>query len=109
MDAIVRARTVRRPISGEFLGYRLEAAVPNRQGRKMRPIYDGEGGVETFIATREEVPSFKKPYLLAWSSDYDEIDRAKIDRFLEGLKFTGFRKFAFFGKVGGVPLADIAM
>jgi hypothetical protein len=109
MDAVIHAKVVRRPISGQIIGYRLEAAVPNQQGRKMKPLYNSEGGVESFIATHEAVPSFKKPYLVAQSSDYNAIDKTTINRFLDSLRFTGFRDFEFFGKVGDVPLADLAM
>jgi hypothetical protein len=52
MRATVRLKEIKRPISEETIGFRLQAAVPNSEGFK-------------------GMTSYKKPFLIVESSDYD--------------------------------------
>lgn len=56
MKAMLRLKTVKHPISESVIGFRIEAAIPNKAGK----------------AFGKEVPSFKKPYFIAQSSDHSE-------------------------------------
>lgn len=103
--ALVRVKTVRKPISDEVIGFRLEAAVPNEEGRVMRANHSG-GEVVSFYATKQPAPSFRKPYFIAQSSDFCSIDTKKIERFLDDLRWQGYREFDLIGKFEGEPLAS---
>jgi hypothetical protein len=80
--AYIKMKTVKRPISGDEIGFRLQAAVPNCQGGKFdKPDEHGRK------------VNFGKQYLVAESSDYTSISERQIDSFLEGLRFQGFTEF----------------
>lgn len=102
--AVVHVRTVRYKTSEMIIGFRLEAAVPNQEGRVMRPLGEGD-----FYATKEPTTSFKKPYFIAESSDYSYIRKQEIERFLDKLRWSGFQEFEFFGKYEGQPLANLVV
>lgn len=92
MKALIRTSTTRRPNSGEVIGVRLQACVPNNAGRKMIPTDKG------IIATKKEVPSFRKPYFILESMDYadhGQVTEAEIERFKQRLKWEGFAEFEF--------------
>lgn len=80
--AIIKKKTVKRPISGEEIGFRLQAAVPNNAGGR----FDKEDSMGRRV-------SFGKQYLVAESSDYSELDDRTLDRFLDNLRFHGFTEF----------------
>jgi hypothetical protein len=94
--ALVRVKPSRRPNSGEFIGFRLEAAVPNMQGRKMRVTEVG-GSIE-FRATKDAAPSFRGPYLIEQGSDEVEITRDRVTQFCSRLKFSGYTEFEYLGE-----------
>lgn len=104
--ALVHVKTVRKPISDEVIGFRLEAAIPNQEGRVMRAKKNG-GETVGFYATQQPTPSFRKPYFIAQSSDYTDIDPKKIERFLDELRWHGYREFELVGRFAGEPLADM--
>lgn len=95
MKALIRKSTTRRPNSGDVIGIRLQACVPNNAGRKMIPTDKG------IIATKKEVPSFRKPYFIIESMDYadeGQINDAEIGRFKQRLMWEGFSEFEFLGE-----------
>lgn len=99
MKALIRHSTTRRPHSGEVLGVRLQACVPNEAGRKMIPTKDG------VRATNKVVPSFRKPYLILESMDYANegmVTEAEIERFKQRLSWEGFTEFEFVNAKGEV-------
>lgn len=53
MKATVRLKTIKRPISEETIGFRLQAAIPNAAGFK-------------------GMTSYRRPYFIAESSDFSE-------------------------------------
>lgn len=92
--ALVRIQGKYRPVSGELIGFRLQAAIPNMAGRKM--VHTSNG----LRATSEEVPAFRKPYLIGESMDYDAIERvseADAERFAKQLRWAGYSQFEFVG------------
>lgn len=97
MKALIRLRFTRRPISQEVLGYRLQATVPNLAARKMKAIIGQDGTADSFAATKEQVPSFRKPYLIAESSDCSSIGKNEIEKFIKDLMWQGFDEWEFFG------------
>lgn len=101
--AVVHVKTVRLKTSDRIVGYRIEAAIPNLQGRVMRSLGDGD-----FFATKEVTPSFRKPYLVAESSDFGSINQKNLSKFLSDLSWQGFSKFEFIGKYDGEPLTSLA-
>ncbi|MCL2874730.1 MAG: hypothetical protein FWF12_00250 [Betaproteobacteria bacterium] len=103
--ALVRVRTTRHPISEEVIGFRLEAAIPNSDGRIMKVRHDANGKADSFYATKEEAPSFRKPFFIEESSDYSLIDERKLERFVSNLKWQGYDEFELVGKYQGEPLA----
>lgn len=103
--ALIHVKPVRKPISEEVIGFRLEAAIPNMAGRVMRARQDGDSVV--FRATKEEAPSFRKPYLIEQSSDHNAIDRRKVERFMDALRWAGYDEFELIGKYAGEPLAAL--
>jgi hypothetical protein len=90
--ALVRVTAKRRPVSGDIIGYRLQAAIPNAAGRRMVMTSGGPR------ATSEEAPSFRKPYLIEESMDYGymrAISESDVERFARGLNFAGYDSFEF--------------
>lgn len=69
--AIIKIKETRRPISEDTIGFRIQAAVPNMAGRDFRG---------------NAVPSFRKPYLIAESSDFSAIEDKDYERFTENLR-----------------------
>jgi hypothetical protein len=100
--ALVHIRTVRHKLGEDIIGFRLEAAIPNMEGRVMRPLGEGD-----FYATQEASPSFRKPYFIAESSDHSHVGLKQIDRFLDQLRWQGYDCFEFVGKYQGDPLVQI--
>lgn len=96
--AIIRIKTVRNTTSESFIGFRIEAAVPNMQGRKVRANFNSEGGVDSFHATDEPAPSFRKPYLIKESSDFSSLDKQMIEKFQKSLDWYGYDQFEYIGK-----------
>lgn len=99
MKALIQVKTVRQPISGNVLGFRIQAAVPNEAGRVMRANFNGEGQAESFYATKETAPSFRRPYFISETSDYTTLGIREVDRFLKDLQWQGYRKYEFVGKM----------
>jgi hypothetical protein len=102
--ALIHVKTVRRPVSQQVIGFRLEATIPNMAGRKMKTCNG-----EDFFATSEAAPSFRKPYFIEASGDYSEISPKIVRRFMGGLKWSGFDEFELIGKYGDAPFAEIMM
>lgn len=79
MKAILKVKTITHPISEEIIGYRIQAAVPNKAGK----------------AFGKEVPSFKKPFFILETSDfsYDYLKEhflKVVDRVKADLKWQGY-------------------
>lgn len=90
MKAIIRFKKTYRPYSDYLIGVRLQATVPNLAARKMKKTSKG------IVATAQEVPSFRKPYLITESMDYpnqNEISKSDVERFVNGLVSLGFTEF----------------
>ena len=98
MHAVIRIQTSRRPISGEIKGYRLQATVPNKAARKSKAAFNGLGEVTKFTMTKEEIPSFKRPYLIHESSDLPFPSESDFKRFIQALKWEGYVSFEFYGE-----------
>lgn len=93
MKALIRTKGTYRSISGEKIGCRLQACIPNMEARKMKRSHGGKVG---FYATEERVPSFRGHYLIAESSDYatpESITKADMTRFLAQLVWKGYTEF----------------
>jgi hypothetical protein len=102
--AVVHVRTVRHKLNSEnIIGFRLEAAIPNLEGRVMRRLKDGD-----FYATQQVAPSFRKPYFVLESSDHTNVGPKQISKFLDDLRWQGFNDFDFIGKCGGESFAEVA-
>ena len=106
MKALVRVKITRRPTSRDVIGFRLEAAVPNEAQRRMVPRFDGGGEIEGFVIKSDMVPSFRRPYLIQASSDEPYINETVVKRFLNVLRWEGYRVFEFMGKYQGEHLSD---
>lgn len=90
--AVVRIQPKFRPISGDIIGYRLQAAIPNTAGRRMVMTSNGPR------ATDEEVPAFRKPFLIEESMDYSSIQSVSevdCERFAKQLNWAGYDHFQF--------------
>lgn len=90
--ALVRVQGKFRPISGDLQGFRLQACIPNMAGRRMVQTREG------IRATKEEVPAFRKPYLIEESGDYSymgAITEADVERFADKLRWAGYTSFEF--------------
>lgn len=85
-DVFLKIKKVKRPISGDEIGFRLQAAIPNSQGGKFDKADDKGNKV-----------SFGRAYLVSESSDYSEVSEADMDRFISGLKFLGFKDMELIG------------
>lgn len=96
--AIIRIKTVRTKTTDEIIGYRLEAAIPNENGRQMRARRDATGEVISFYATAKTQPSFTGQYLIEQSSDMTVVQPKAVKRFMENLHFHGYDKFVAFGR-----------
>lgn len=103
--ALIHVKTVRKPISEEVIGFRLEAAIPNMEGRVMKARKDGDS--TAFYATDERAPSFRRPYFIDQTSDYGRIDRKKVERFMDNLKWEGFKEFELVGQYDGEPFSEV--
>lgn len=93
MKALIRTKTVSHPRSGERIGCRLQACIPNLNARKMKKSY---GGKVEFYATNEMVPSFRGTFLIAESSDYasaESITKPEMTRFMGRLVWLGYTEF----------------
>lgn len=101
--AVVHVKTVRRPISDEIIGFRLEAAIPNEAGRVMKAKHVGNGELDGFYATDEVAPSFRKPYFIC---DRAFNGKKDIERLKEDLAWYGYKEVQYVGRFGGMPLAE---
>lgn len=94
MRALIRIKKTFRPVSGELIGFRLQACTPNLAARKMLPSESSQSG---FIVTKKQVPSFTGKHLIASSMDYayiDQITPAEIERFQDQkLRWLGYSEF----------------
>ena len=97
MKALVRIQTKRRPQSGEVQGLRLQAAVPNMQGRKSKANFNAMGEVANFYVTDEAVPVFRKPYLITETGDNSNVTESVLERFLKAIRWEGYTHFEFIG------------
>lgn len=85
--AMLRLREVKRPISEETIAFRIEAAIPNRAGK----------------AFGKNVPSFRKPYFIAETSDISEQElnaenfEKAMTSFRQKLKWAGYSETYFVG------------
>lgn len=82
--AMLRLREVKHPISETTIGFRIEAAVPNKAAK----------------AFGKPSPSFRKPYFLGQTSDVSESQlEAKFESMLEkirkDLKWQGYNETFF--------------
>lgn len=105
MKALIKVQHVRRPLSQELIGYRLVAAVPNMEARKMKPRMGRDGKVESFAATDQRVPSFRKPYMISESSDHSMIGKREIEDFIQKLIWEGFDQWELVGNWDLEPIA----
>ncbi|CAM3121685.1 hypothetical protein [Cupriavidus taiwanensis] len=99
MKAIIQLKCTRHRSSGEIIGFRMQAAIPNEAGRVMRACTDGQGEVLSFYATSQLAPSFNRPYLIEETSDYSLIGKGEMKRFLEKLRWQGYTAYEFVGKM----------
>jgi hypothetical protein len=78
-NAILKLKTVKHPISEDVIGFRIQAAIPNRAAK----------------AFGKAVPSFKRPFFLAETSDHSEAYLQEhfeevLDSFKANLKWQGY-------------------
>lgn len=92
----LRIKQVRRPVSDELIGYRLQAAFPNSAARKMKPIKQ-KGQVVGFSATKQETTSFRGEYLITESSDMTAVGEKDYEKFRAILRDMGFTHFNLAG------------
>lgn len=97
MRALIKVQHVRRPTSQQLIGYRLVAAVPNMEARQMMPKMGANGTPDSFVATQKRVPSFRKPYFIAESSDYSMVGRKEIEKFIQELIWNGYKEWELVG------------
>lgn len=83
----------------------MEAAIPNEAGRVMRARKQS-GETVGFYATDMPAPSFRRPYLIEQGSDNPWITQGDVDRFLSGLKWSGYDEFQLVGSYDGDPFAE---
>lgn len=106
--ALIQAKIVRRPISGDIIGFRLVAAVPNNAGRVMR-VNVSQGEVVGFHATQQEAPLFRGAYFIAESSDHVSLNKARIEKFQAELKWFGYGEYELVGRYNGDPLSELML
>ena len=90
---VLKLKEVNRPISGDSIALRIQAAVPNDAARKMLPRRDGATGDVSFIATNETATSFAKKYLIAESSDMVSPCEKVFALLRENLRWLGYSHF----------------
>ena len=91
---VLKLKEVRRPISDDTIGYRIQAAIPNQAARKMKPRKDKKTGDVHFVATGETTTSFSKQYLIAESSDMtNELNEQVFQRLRDNLRWMGYSHF----------------
>lgn len=90
---ILKLKEVHRPISGDALCLRIQAAHPNDAACKMLPRRDGISGDVTFIASKDTTTSFAKKYLIAESSDMVSPCEKVFARLREHLRWLGYSHF----------------
>lgn len=93
MKALVRIKKTYRPVSGDLIGVRIQACVPNAAARKMKKSSKTASG---FYASEQVVPAFTGRYLIAESMDYSsesDIKPADMTRFEQSLRWKGFTEF----------------
>lgn len=91
--AFVRLKKTYRPVSGELIGVRIQACVPNSNARRMRQSTKTASG---FYATAEQVPAFTAKYLIHESMDFSsesDIKPADMERFEQSLRWKGYTDF----------------
>jgi hypothetical protein len=78
--ALIKVKEVKHPISEATIGFRIQAAHPNKAGRNRKG---------------EAIPAFRKPYLIAESSDFSAmVDEEQYLRFCADLrKLHGYTDF----------------
>lgn len=92
-QVVLKLKEVRRPISGDVIALRIQAAVPNDAARKMLPRRDGATGDVSFIATNETTTSFSKKFLVAESSDMVSPCEKVFAQLREHLLWLGYSHF----------------
>lgn len=95
MKALIRVQPKYRPVSGDLQGMRMQAAIPNTAARKM--VRTGAG----FRATAQEVPAFRKPYLILETGDQWSFSENDLERFKQKLKWEGFDEFELLTDLDG--------
>lgn len=100
MKALVRVAPKFRPHSGDLVGLRIQAAVPNLAARRMVKTSKG------FAATEEQVPAFRKPYLIQETGDCMWISDSDLERFKKKLAWEGFTEFQMLTDLNGRKLED---
>jgi hypothetical protein len=91
--ALIRIKRTYRPVSGDLIGVRIQACVPNMNARKMKKSSKTASG---FYASAEQVPAFTGRYLINESMDYaseSDIKPADMERFEQSLRWKGFTEF----------------
>jgi hypothetical protein len=101
MKALIRVQPKYRPVSGDFQGMRIQAALPNKAARKMIRTNGG------FRATATEVPAFRKPYLIAETGDQYSFSESDLERFKQKLKWEGFSEFEMLTTIDGRKVSDM--
>lgn len=77
--ALIKIKETKHPISEVTIGFRIQAAHPNKAGRDYRG---------------NPIPAFRKPFLIAESSDYTTITEKEFDTFTGHLRsFHGYTEF----------------
>ena len=103
--ATIRIKEVRRPISDETIGYRLQAAHPNQAARKMKTVKK-KGEVVGFAPTANMTTSFTRQYLAYESSDATDLSERDFERFKDNLKSLGFTHYQWVDGLEIVPLTQ---
>lgn len=83
--ALIKVKEVKHVLSGQVIGIRYQAAIPNNAARNFKG---------------EAIPSFAKKWLVGESSDFSMVSSKDLDRFTEKLKFLGFNEFPIVSQPG---------
>lgn len=95
-EAVIHIKRVKGPVTGRNIAFRLEAAVPNMDARKMKSVIRDKE-VVGYYPTDERVPSFVGHRFICSDGDYQIIQRKHLNRFLDKLRWRGYDRFILHG------------
>ena len=81
-------------VNGEFVGSRLRAAIPNKEGKKWKSYVNQKRELDFYIKQRD-VTSFDPKFLILQGSDLPFILPDDVQRFLKSLERLGYKDFQF--------------